>query len=193
MSSASATIGALVLLSGTLSLADMSGASLSQDVPDLGIEAQNELSRVRGQGWAPSRWLLVGAPSLKVSSGSGMAASAVTAELDREDSASFVGLRLEATRSFQADIRIYDNLGHYVNRIAFTVPPSEFSKLPLASDGRTRRLTVLWDNRSEDGHLVGTGSYVLKSSVSLLRLPGMAETTPSRTQYRRIGVIRHGQ
>lgn len=193
MHRATASFGTLVLLSGTLSLADMDRDGLPRDIPALGIEAQNELSRVRGQGWAPSRWLLVGAPTLKVSTGSGMAGSAVATELTREDSVSFVGLRLEATQSFQADIRIYDNLGQYVNRIAFTVPPSEFSKLPLASDGRTRRLTVLWDNRSEDGHLVGTGSYVLKSSVSLLRLPGMPETAPSRTQYRRVGVIRRGQ
>ena len=51
-------------------------------------------------------------------------------------------------------------------------------------------LVVATDNRSEDGHLVGTGSYVLKSTVSLLRLPGQPESEASRTQYRRIGVIR---
>lgn len=188
----SIALGALLLgLPAGNALADARGAEPSpEEAPVLGIESQNELSRVRDRGWAPSRWLLVGAPSLKIAASAGTAGAAAAGSLSRKDSLGFVGLRLQAIREFRADIRIYDNLGQYVNRLAFTVSPSEFSKLPRSSDGRTRQLTVLWDNRSEDGHLVGTGSYVLKSTVSLLRLPGQPESETSRTQYRRIGVIR---
>lgn len=169
-----------------------SGAALCCDHPTalLAVKVENEFSRIQGrQAWAPSRWLLVGAPALRVTAQAGRAISAAAA-MSAGDSLRYVSLRVEAARSFHADIRIYDNLGQYVNKFTFSVPASEFSKLPLSSDGRARRLTVLWDNRSEDGRLVGTGTYVLKTTVALDRLPGLPEEDASKTEYRRVGVLR---
>jgi hypothetical protein len=150
----------------------------------------NDVSRTQGLAWEPSNWLLVGAPALRLSSAEGAPVRTLAGPISRLDSLRYVGLQVAASRSFQADIRVYDNLGQFVNRLSFRVSASEFSKLPLSADGKTRRLTVLWDNRAANGNPAGTGSYVLKSTVTLERLPGMPEEDAARTEYRRIGVLR---
>lgn len=163
---------------------------LPKPPPALGTLVHNDVSRTQGAAWEPSNWLLVGAPALRVSSPEGASARTLAGPISRIDSLRYVGLQVAASRSFRADIRVYDNLGQFVNRLSFRVPAGEFSKLPLASDGRTRRLTVLWDNRAANGNPAGTGSYVLKSTVTLDRLPGLPEEDAEKTEYRRVGVLR---
>lgn len=167
------------------------GYALPGRGPTLGVLVHNDFSRARGTDRAAaSEWLLVGAPSLRIAAHAGAPSRAVAGLGDPVDSLGYVGVSVVASRSFRADIRVYDNLGQFVNKLSFAVPPAEFSKLPLGPDGQSRRLTVLWDNRSEDGRLAGTGSYVLKSVLTLDRLPGMPEEDAVKTEYRRIGVLR---
>ena len=156
----------------------------------LGTYTHNDFSRTQGLTREPSNWLLVGSPALRVAASSGAPSRTLAGPLTLADSLRYVGVQVEASRSFQVDIRVYDNLGQFVNKLAFSVPPSEFSKLPAGPDGRTRRLTVLWDNRSENGAPAGTGTYVLKSTITLDRLPGLPGENAGRTEYRRVGVLR---
>ncbi|HKP95590.1 MAG TPA: VWA domain-containing protein [Fibrobacteria bacterium] len=106
------------------------------------------------------------------------------------DSLRYVGNVIEASRAFKVDIQIYTNLGQYVNKIRFTVSQSEFAKLSKGIKNNTRRLKVLWDNRAADGTMAGTGAYILKTTVTLLKIPGIAEDEAVSTDYRIVGVLR---
>ncbi|MDB5105085.1 MAG: hypothetical protein JWP91_2774 [Fibrobacteres bacterium] len=107
-----------------------------------------------------------------------------------KDSVRYVGDVIQASRAFKVEIVIFTNLGQFVNKIAFTVPPAEFSKLAKSAKGNTRQLKVLWDNMSADGTKAGTGGYILKTTVTLLKIPGVAEDEAVSTDYRRVGVLR---
>lgn len=105
------------------------------------------------------------------------------------DSLRYVGLNVEASRAFVVDIHIFSNLGEFVNKLGFTVNPIEFEKLSKSPAG-TRSMKVLWDSRSQRGSLVATGAYVVKTTVTLLKIPGIAEDDAVKIDYRRVGVLR---
>lgn len=107
-----------------------------------------------------------------------------------QDSVRYVGNLIQASRAFRVEVNIFTNLGEFVNRIAFTVSQAEFMKLSKGPKNGTRQLRVLWDNRAANGRPAGTGGYIMKTTVTLLRIPGVAEDEAEKTQYRRIGVLR---
>jgi hypothetical protein len=102
----------------------------------------------------------------------------------------YTGVTVEASRAFTVDLRVFSNLGEFVNKLEFTVGPDDFEKLAKSPDGHSRRLKVLWDSRSPRGAAVATGAYVVKTTVSLLPIPGIAEDKQVRVDYRRVGVLR---
>jgi hypothetical protein len=114
----------------------------------------------------------------------------VPALMTAADSLRYVGNVIQASRAFKVEILIYSNLGQFVNKIGFTIPQSEFVKLGKSPIGNTRQLKVLWDNRTSTGNLAGTGAYILKSTVTLLSIPGIAEDEAVSTDYRLVGVLR---
>jgi hypothetical protein len=106
-----------------------------------------------------------------------------------EDSLRYVGSIIEASRAFKVEVRIFTNLGQFVNRIEFSLTQAEFNKLAKGVKSNTRRLKVLWDNRAADGSLAGTGAYILKTTVTLLKIPGVAEDESVSTDFRIVGVL----
>ncbi len=110
--------------------------------------------------------------------------------LNAQDSASVVGIDLEASRAFRVVISIWSNLGQFVNKIDFSITQAEFEKLSKGLKNNTRKLSVLWDNRAQDGTLAGPGAYILKTEVTLLKIPGIAEDQVIRSDYRIVGVLR---
>jgi hypothetical protein len=114
----------------------------------------------------------------------------VNALATAKDSLRYVGDIIQASRAFKVDIQIFTNLGQFVNRIGFAISQAEFAKLSKSPKGNTRQLKVLWDSRTSEGNLAGTGAYILKSTVTLLRIPGVAEDEASTTDYRVVGVLR---
>jgi hypothetical protein len=106
------------------------------------------------------------------------------------DSLRYVGLTIEASRAFTVDLHIFSNLGTFVNKLTFTVNQTEFQKLDKGAKGSTRLLKVLWDSRSRNGAMVSTGAYVIKTTVTLMKIPGIAEDNTVKTDYRRVGVLR---
>jgi hypothetical protein len=106
------------------------------------------------------------------------------------DSLRYVGVDIEASRAFTVNVQVFTNLGGFVNQLTFTIGPKEFQKLERGSAGGTRRLRVLWDSRARNGSPVGTGAYVLKTTVTLMRIPGIAEGHTFSKDYRRVGVLR---
>ena len=88
------------------------------------------------------------------------------------------------------EIQIYTNLGQFVNKIQFALTQSEFTKLTKGVKNNTRQLKVLWDNIAADGSKAGTGAYILKTTVTLLKIPGIAEDEAVSTDYRVVGVLR---
>jgi hypothetical protein len=107
-----------------------------------------------------------------------------------KDSLRYVGNLIEASRAFRVEMTIFSNLGEFVNRIRFTVSQAEFMKLSKGTKNGTRQLRVLWDNRVANGRPAGTGAYIMKTTVTLLRIPGVAEDEAESTQFRRVGVLR---
>ena len=71
-----------------------------------------------------------------------------------------------------------------------TTKQAEFLKLEKGAGRGTRLLKVLWDSRTRNGVRVNTGAYVIRTTVTLLRIPGIAEDNTVRTDYRRVGVLR---
>lgn len=137
------------------------------------------------------QFVLVAPAGLDASSETGARNWSITPALATPaDSLRYVGNVIEASRAFKVEIRIYSNLGQFVNKIEFTVPQSEFVKLSKGIKNNTRRLKVLWDNRAADGSLAGTGAYILKTTVTLLKIPGIAEDEAVTTDYRIVGVLR---
>jgi hypothetical protein len=135
-------------------------------------------------------WVLVNPVNILVTADPGSNHKVVPG-ITPEDSLKYVGIKVTASRSFRAEIKVYSNLGHFVNKLAFSVPQEEFLKLPADGTGGDRSLLVLWDNRAADGSFAGTGAYVMKTTVTLNKIPGLAEDEVARTDYRRVGVVRN--
>jgi hypothetical protein len=137
------------------------------------------------------QWVLVGPPNVKITPDGPADCCKLVPSLTPEDSAKYVGIKVTASRSFRVDIKVYDNMGQFVNKVAFSVPQSEFANLEReGTTGGNRSLRVLWDNRTEDGALAGTGAYIFKTTVTLNKIPGVAEDQVERTEHRLVGVVR---
>ncbi|MEO6095685.1 MAG: hypothetical protein ABIW76_08395 [Fibrobacteria bacterium] len=70
------------------------------------------------------------------------------------------------------------------------LPLIEFLRLSKVVRNGIPRLEVLWNSRDQRGDPVGTDAYIMKTSVTLLRIPGIAEDEASGTDYRIVGVLR---
>ncbi|MEO7424301.1 MAG: VWA domain-containing protein [Fibrobacteria bacterium] len=108
----------------------------------------------------------------------------------REDSLRYVGTIIEASRAFKVELQIYSNLGQFVNKIEFSLTQNDFAKLAKGVRNNTRQIRVLWDNYAADGSRAGTGAYIFKTKVTLLKLDGIAEDEEVSTDYRVMGVLR---
>jgi hypothetical protein len=110
------------------------------------------------------------------------------------DSQRYVGTVIEASRAFKVEVQIYSNLGEFVNKTSFSISQEEFIKLAKGVKNNTRQLRVLWgggETRASNGHLAATGAYIIKTTVTLLAIPGIAEDEAVSTDFRRVGVFRH--
>jgi len=107
-----------------------------------------------------------------------------------QESNRYAALTVTASRAFAVDMNVFSNLGNFVDRLEFTVGQGEFEKLSVGPAGHTRLLRVLWDGRSREGNPVATGAYIVKTTVRLLPVPGIAEDNAESTEYRRVGILR---
>jgi hypothetical protein len=107
-----------------------------------------------------------------------------------QESARYASLTVTASRAFAVDMNVFSNLGNFVDKLEFTVGQGEFEKLSAGPTGHTRLLRVLWDGRSREGNPVATGAYIVKTTVRLLPVPGIAEGNAETTEYRRVGILR---
>lgn len=159
----------------------------------LEVGRQNELAHTK-YGPIPNfepQWLLVAPPTVQASPGDPFDNwRMLPGPMAPQDSLRYVGLSVEASRAFAVDVHVFTNLGQFVNKLTFSVSQAEFQKLEKSSKGSTRLLKVLWDPRSRNGSPVGTGAYIFKTTVTLLKIPGIAEDNAIRTDYRRVGVLR---
>ena len=149
-------------------------------------KADNTIPMVKGK-----QWILAGSNNVKITTSGGSGdCCVVVPTLPSEDSVKYVGIKVTASRSFRVEIQVYDNLGQYVNKVGFEVPQAEFNNLPrVGTTGNNRSLSVLWDSRTEDGSFAGTGAYIFKTTVTLLRVPGIAEDQVAETDHRLVGVV----
>jgi hypothetical protein len=114
----------------------------------------------------------------------------IPALITKEDSTRYVGAIIQASRAFKAEVQVFTNLGQFVNKTVVTIPQSEFIKLTKGVKNNTRMIKVLWKGRTADGGLVGTGAYILKTTVTLLKLPGIAEDESVSSDIRIVGYLR---
>jgi hypothetical protein len=158
----------------------------------LNLEGQNDYTRTRYlPPTAQPQFILVAPPTIRPHpSGPLDRWTMQTGTLTPEDSIRHVGLIVEASRAFTVDVRVFSNLGLFVNKLSFSVDQAEFLKLEKSPKGGTRMMKVLWDSRARNGATVGTGAYVIKTTVTLMNIPGIAEDRAVRTDYRRVGVLR---
>ena len=155
----------------------------------LTIGRHNDLARPEGNlSDTRYQWTLVAPPGMQVTatgdSKSGCCAT-VPWPLSAQDSAHYVGVKVEATAAFSVETQIFDNLGQFVNKLQINLPQSEFEKLPRGTSDSSRVMKVLWDNRASDGSQAGTGAYILKTTVK------MARGNRIFSEARLVGVIRN--
>ena len=151
----------------------------------------NDYSRGGDGGPAdPDRQFVVVASDPLTSAAGSQNFSVIPSLATQRDSLRYVGNLIEASRAFRVEATIFTNLGEFVNRLSFTVSQAEFLKLTKGTKSGTRQLRVLWDNRARDGRPAGTGAYIMRTTVTLLRIPGVAEDEAVSTDFRRFGVLR---
>jgi hypothetical protein len=157
------------------------------------LGAQNDYARAKYLPTSPfePQWLIVAPPTVVATPGDKSDHWRIqSGPMSPIDSLRYVGLTVEASRAFRVDIHVFSNLGQLANKLAFTISEAEFLKLDKAPGGHSRVLKVLWDSRGQSGRPVGTGAYVIKTQVTLLKFPGIAEDDAVRVDYRRVGVLR---
>jgi hypothetical protein len=106
------------------------------------------------------------------------------------DSAHSVSTTIEASRGFAATLHIFTTTGEFVQRLDLTVPQSEFARLDPGIARGTRRLTIRWNAQAHNGRLVGTGSYIFRTAITLLPDPVGGAAAAQYSDTRRIGVLR---
>ncbi len=137
-----------------------------------------------------AQWMVAGSANFTLHTVSANRWQMLQGPLTAQDSLHYVGVVLEASRSFRADISVFSNLGQFVNKFSFSLTPDEFERLPKTGKGSNRSLRVLWDSRTWNGSLVGTGAYIFKTSLTLLNIPGIEEDVAVHNDYRVVGVLR---
>lgn len=164
----------------------------------MSLEYHNSVSKGQEQGvpGEGKHWLVTGPGAASVASDDPAQCCAVLhgagtdGALSREDSAKHVGLKVEASRAFRLELRVFSTLGQFVDKLTLTVPQSAFQNLEPGSKGGWKRLRILWRNRARNGSPVGTGAYVIKSTLTLLKVPGISDVETTLSGVRVIGVIR---
>ncbi len=101
---------------------------------------------------------------------------------------SVLGLVLEASRPFKAEVMVYSNLGEYLNQIELNFSQEEFLQLEEGSEGGKRRLLLKWDAHTDKGAKVGTGAYIFHARL-ILREQGKQKAEVERKVIR-VGFIR---
>lgn len=167
------------------------------DFSDLvGIKPVNDVARI-GVGQDPSgrhQWIISDAPGLQVKSATGNGACCLImprpVDSRSRDSLGSVGILVEAPRGFRLDLKVFSNLGQFVNEVTFTVPGPEFSRLTAVPGKETRYLRLLWTGEAASGAHAGNGVYVLKTAIKLLPMPGLSEDPEPAVAVRKVGVLR---
>ncbi len=134
-------------------------------------------------------WTLLNPNVLEIQTlGKGKCCNTRTQPFTAEDSLEYVGLNLEMSREFSLEIKVYDHLGLFVDKVHLKVPRSEFLKLPVGHTLGSKAFRLLWNNRAENGNLAGTGVYIFKVQIYLEPLAG---AVPASLDFvYRWGVIR---
>jgi hypothetical protein len=109
---------------------------------------------------------------------------------DQSSSLSNPGVRIEASRSFHADVWVYSNLGELVDKYSFNLPQLEFDKLPKGNKQNTRVLKIYWVPKSLKGRKAGTGAYIMKYVITLNTITGVAEDEKVSSDVKILGYIR---
>lgn len=162
----------------------------------MSLEFHNSVSQGQDPGLTGKggNWALTGPGAASVVSEDPVRCCAVLNGVDgplsREDSLKYVGLKVEASRAFRLELRVFSTLGQFVDRLTITVPQSAFQNLEPGSKSGWKRLRILWKNRARNGSPVGTGAYVIKTALTLLKVPGVSEVEETRSDVRVVGVIR---
>jgi len=139
---------------------------------DLKVGFHNQVARGPGPASVPAgmHWILTAPESLQPRVGDPIHCCAYAAgSMTAPDSLRHTGVTVEAGGPFRADIRVFSNLGQFVNRLILTVPEEEYAKLEPGAGQSLRKLGILWSGRAGNGALAGTGAYVYKTEISLLR------------------------
>lgn len=169
-------------------------SGLSIDCPDrVLLGRHNDFSRVDAVGASTAsnanQWVLVTGANIGVNllPGYNSTFKIWPGNMTGEDSLRFVGVRIDATREFDVEVKVFTNTGVLVNKTGFSLDSTNFKSLPLGRAPRTRTMKVLWPNRSSDGQLAGTGGYVIKTNVTL---HGRNNPDIIATDVRRTGLLR---
>jgi hypothetical protein len=135
-------------------------------------------------------WILAGAADLayKISSGRDGCCQMLPWPVTAYDSVRYSGVRVAATRAFEASVKIFSNLGQFVDEVSFSVPQGEFEKLPSAGIDGERAMAILWRSHSARGAPAGTGAYVFRTRITLV--PEPLEPSMERTDTRVVGLLR---
>jgi hypothetical protein len=136
----------------------------------LNVQRHNFMARLDATPLPADRnWILVGNANLQVNAfdPKDRCCRMLAWPQDTAQASRFVGLTVEASKPFLVDIKVFSNLGQFVSQVAFNLDQAQFNRLPPGSIDSTRVLRILWDSRSQNGALAGTGAYVMKSHVAL--------------------------
>ncbi|MDB5105998.1 MAG: hypothetical protein JWP91_3687 [Fibrobacteres bacterium] len=159
----------------------------------MSLEYHNSYSQGQDPGSSGDgkHWLLTGAGATSAASNDpARCCSVLDGALSREDSVKYVGMKVEASRAFRLELRVFSTLGQFVDKLTLTMPQSGFQNLEPGSKEGWKRLRILWRNRALNGGPVGTGAYVIKSTLTMLKVPGISEVETTLSDVRVIGVVR---
>jgi hypothetical protein len=90
-----------------------------------------------------------------------------------------------ASGSYKAQIRIFDNLGHFVRSMDQAYGGNGEDKNPWRAANKGQVSFLVWDMKDKTGAIVGNGVYVWKVSFTFLE-----KTKKSEVMYTRTGVVR---
>jgi hypothetical protein len=90
-----------------------------------------------------------------------------------------------ASGAYKAQIRIFDNLGHFVRSMEQAYGGNGEDKNPWRAANKGQVSFLVWDMKDKDGGIVGNGVYVWKVAFTFLE-----KTKKSEVMYTRTGVVR---
>jgi hypothetical protein len=140
-------------------------------------------------------FVIAGAPNIQVTSQTPTAVccEVVPGNLNaaNPDSASYIGMILEASREFKVEMSIFTNFGQFVDQVSFSVPREQFLKLTTVPGKKSRTMRLLWKGITHTGARAGTGAYIFHTRMSLLPVPGLPVTTKTTSSYMTMGLVRN--